>query len=390
MITKDKFPVVIGVAFVWFTTQFGGGFASGAQLKAFFLNYGIWCLIMPVIAQGIGAIYQWYALRYAHNHQVYDYRSFNDSFYGKFAPVFSNLYELLYFVLLCVAPSVAFATGGATMTALLGIPYWICTVIIGGFIFIVAVFGTNIVRKVASTLSVLIITGLLLIFIPNIFAQWSNIRGNLSVTAAAAAPIGPALWSCFVYACFQLASIGLMPQHAKPFRDQSDARKSMIWGFCVNSVIVMLSTLGLMAVLHLPEYATSAVPVLLLVQTGVGAPILTPIISTLIILGAVSTAVNMIAGVTARVCNKFQPGEFSASEASGRPTKMAILTTLAFTLLALGISQFGLLALVAKGYGYLGYLTIPIVMIPYVVHMIVTKGDTVRPASVAVMAEEQA
>lgn len=42
--------VILGVAFVWFTTHFGGGFASGAQIYSYFVRYGIWCLIMPVLA----------------------------------------------------------------------------------------------------------------------------------------------------------------------------------------------------------------------------------------------------------------------------------------------------------------------------------------------------
>ena len=42
MIKKDKMPVTIGVAFVWFTTQFGGGLASGNQLRTYFINFGIW------------------------------------------------------------------------------------------------------------------------------------------------------------------------------------------------------------------------------------------------------------------------------------------------------------------------------------------------------------
>ena len=37
----------MGVAFVWFTTHFGGGFASGAQIYSYYVRYGIWCLIMP-------------------------------------------------------------------------------------------------------------------------------------------------------------------------------------------------------------------------------------------------------------------------------------------------------------------------------------------------------
>ena len=41
-----------------------------------------------------------------------------DSFYGKYAPIFSNLFEVLYLCVTCVAPAVAFATGGATLSAL--------------------------------------------------------------------------------------------------------------------------------------------------------------------------------------------------------------------------------------------------------------------------------
>ena len=41
--------MILGVAFVWFTTHFGGGFASGAQIYSYYVRYGIWCLLMPVM-----------------------------------------------------------------------------------------------------------------------------------------------------------------------------------------------------------------------------------------------------------------------------------------------------------------------------------------------------
>ena len=40
---QSKMPLAMGLAFVAFTTQFGGGFASGAQIYQYFINYGIWC-----------------------------------------------------------------------------------------------------------------------------------------------------------------------------------------------------------------------------------------------------------------------------------------------------------------------------------------------------------
>ena len=78
--------------------------------------------------------------------------------------------DLQLICVMCVAPAVAFATGGATLSTLTGLPYLLCTLIIGIFIFVVAVFGTDLVRKVASVLSVCIIAGLLIVYIPNIIA----------------------------------------------------------------------------------------------------------------------------------------------------------------------------------------------------------------------------
>ena len=155
--------LVLGVAFVWFTTHFGGGFASGAQIYSYFVRYGAWCIVMPVLAMAYNGIFFAYSLRFARKHQVYDYRSYNNAFYGKFAPVFSNLFELLYLCVMCVAPAVAFATGGATLSQLTGLPYLLCTFLIGIFIFVVAIFGTDLVRRVASILSICIIAGLLIV-----------------------------------------------------------------------------------------------------------------------------------------------------------------------------------------------------------------------------------
>lgn len=48
LVDKSKMPLAMGLAFVAFTTQFGGGFASGAQIYQYFINYGIWCLMVQL------------------------------------------------------------------------------------------------------------------------------------------------------------------------------------------------------------------------------------------------------------------------------------------------------------------------------------------------------
>ena len=87
------------------------------------------------------------------------------------------------------ASAAAFATGGSTLQTLFGIPYWVCTLIIAAFIFFIALYGTNVVRKCASTLSVLIIIGLVLVLVPNIIAQWGDITASIGRMTSGEMPV---------------------------------------------------------------------------------------------------------------------------------------------------------------------------------------------------------
>ncbi len=369
--SKSKYSIILGVAFVWFTTHFGGGFASGAQIYSYYVRYGIWCLITPAIAMIYNAVFFAYCLYFARKHEVYDYRSYNNALYGKFAPVFSNLFEVLYICVMCVAPAVAFATGGATLSTLTGLPYLVCTLIIGVFIFIVAIFGTDLVRRVASVLSICIIIGLLIVYIPNIIASSHAISQTASTMSSDAFPLGKALYSAFLYGTFQLANVAVFVQHARSFDKPKDAVKSMGIGCVINIIMMTVVVLGIMTVAANPDMANQSVPTLFMVQSGVGSRFLTPLISVLIILGAVSTAVNMVAAMVARICNKksAKPAN-SPAAGSARITHKEIIAALICCLADFGIAQFGLLTLIQKAYSFLAYLAIPVILIPYVVRMI--------------------
>lgn len=151
----------------------------------------------------------------------------------KIRSCFSNLFEVLYICVMCVAPAVAFATGGATLSTLTGLPYLLCTLIIGIFIFIVAIFGTDLVRRVASVLSICIIAGLLIVYIPNIIHGWSAIRATAQQMTTSTQPFGKALYSAFLYGTFQLANIAVFVQHAKVFKNL--AMQSKAWGLALSS-----------------------------------------------------------------------------------------------------------------------------------------------------------
>lgn len=369
--------MILGIAFVWFTTHFGGGFASGAQIYTYYVKYGIWCLMMPVLAMLYNAVFFAYCLRFARKHEVYDYRSYNNAFYGRFAPIFSNLFEVLYLCVMCVAPAVAFATGGATLSTLTGLPYLLCTLFIGAFIFIVAIFGTDLVRKVASVLSICIIAGLLVVYIPNIIAGSGAIAQTVHTMTAQPAPFGKALYAAFLYGTFQLANVAVFVQHAKSFEKPNDAVKSMGIGWIINALLMVMVVLGLLSVCSNPDIVNQSVPTLFMVQNGVGNNVLTPLISILIILGAVSTAVNMVAAMVKRICSgleKSRPQQTQGRKITSRQIAVALICCV----IDFGIAQFGLLTLIQKAYSALAYLAIPVILIPYIVHMIATRFDMAK------------
>lgn len=364
-----EMPTYLGVAFIWFTTQFGGGFASGAQVYSYFIKYGWFAVFTPALAQLIQALVFYYIFKFAYKHQLFNYRKFTDKFYGKTKGVMSNLYEVIYNVTICLATAVAFATGGATLAELTGIPYIICTLLIGAFIFVTTIFGSGLVRKAATAISLLIIGGVLVVFIPNIIVQWDTIAANIAnLKQTSTGGLWSAIWQATLYGAFQLAAIGVYVAHAGAFKSEGEIKKSMTAGFLINAIIVMLATIGLFAI-PVADFATSKVPTLLFVQRGVGAGILTPIISILILLGSVSTGVNMIYGMVNRIVPALGKNETEEVKASKEKVR-TYGVSMAYVILTFSIAQFGLIPLVAKGYAYLGYVTLIAVVIPVIIRYI--------------------
>lgn len=208
-------------------------------------------------------------------------------------------------------------------------------------------------RKVASVLSICIIAGLLIVYVPNIIAGAGKIGDTVNAMKTADLPFGKALYAAFLYGTFQLANVAVFVQHAKSFEKPQDAGKSMAVGAVLNALLMIMVVLGIMTVYQNPEMSQQSVPTLFMVQQGVGSKFMTPLISVLIILGAVSTAVNMVAAMVKR-----------------------ILAALACCIADFLIAQFGLLTLIQKAYSILAYLAIPVILVPYVVHMAVMRFDT--------------
>ena len=92
----------------------------------------------------------------------------------------------------------------------------------------------------------------------------------------------------------------------------------------------------------------------------------------------------MVAAMVTRICGE----NTEAKTTKLKIGKKEILAALICCIVDFGIAQFGLLTLIQKAYSLIAYLAIPVILIPYIVHMIVTRFDT-KPAKVLSRLDEE-
>ncbi|AKL93904.1 hypothetical protein CACET_c03880 [Clostridium aceticum] len=349
-------PAFFAVAFVWFTTHFGGGFASGRQLVQFFVQYGWYALVTPIIAMGINAVVFYLVWDFSVSHKKFDYKSWCDAFYSPYEKIFTTLYEIVFNLTLFTATAVAFATGGATLTQVIGTPYILNTAVIAIIMFIVTIYGADMIRAVASWIAIIVIVGLLIIYGSNFIAILPRLK---EVIAAAPAPQGtwPPIWEALKYGGLQAAVLGSYVAVADVLKDQRDAKKAAIAGFILNASILGLAAVVILS--YYPAILTESVPVLYVINNGVGGRAGELLVSVLIFLGVISTGVNLIYGGAKRVISALGKEKTGVSD-----KKAEIIASGVYVVLTWGIALFGLIPLVAKGYGYIGYISVPAIVIP--------------------------
>ena len=352
---KKKFaiPVFFSVAFVWFTTHFGGGFASGRQAAEFFVSHGWYSIFTPLMAMAIDAVVFYYAWDFSVINDTYDYRSWTDEFYHPYEKIFSNLYELIFVITMGIATAVAFATGGSTIKSAIGTPYLTNTIIIAVVIFLLTIFGAKLVREVATFIGIAIIIGVIIIYGTNAVASFPQILNVISDQTAKTS-LWEGLWSMLLYASFQALAVGAYVAVADVLKTRDDALKAAWAGFIINGVLLTLASITVLA--YYPDILEIPVPTIYVVNNGIGGALAENIISVLIVLGVISTGVNFVFGGVKRIIS-WWPNDNTGHSHS-------IIASLIFVLITWSIARFGLIPLVAKGYSFLGYLGIPILIIP--------------------------
>ncbi|WP_291329808.1 hypothetical protein [Desulfovibrio sp. UCD-KL4C] len=365
---KKVLPPYLAIAFVWFSAHFGGGFASGRQIVAFYLNHQWTSLFMPAVSMLIMAVTFYFSMLIAAKYEAYDYSSWSKKLYGGVAPVMAPVFEVLFNALLVLVTAVAFATGGATITRAFGSSYMLNTVVIAAIIFVLTIYGADLVRKSATVVSLILIACIFIIYIPNIIHFYPDIVHNLAALKSGEIATGSpdtfldSLWWGLKYGALQCCAIGAYIVHTKACPDKASIKKVAVVGFFINTVIMYMTYFGILAFAE-KGVLTEAVPALFVVMHGVGGAWMTALITLCIIIGAVSSGVALVYGTTNRLVI-FLGRNLTEEERAKKSGKHAIFSSSTLVIACWLVAQFGLIPLIGKGYGNIGWVSLLVLVLP--------------------------
>lgn len=256
--SKVGFLTAFQVAAVWFGAHVGGGFATGNQTMNFFVKYGWHSVWLPaVIIIIIGLTYR-ESLILAKNYGTYDYKSWSKKMYEPYDKVFSVIFEIGYLMIVLLGTGGSIA-GSASLMENYGVNYLVGVLITGGIFYILTIYGSELIRKASTIITVLILIFLTIIVIVGIVNNSGNLS-HLVSTKYSPSSFGTVLYSGLRYAGYQAFVVAIVLSASDTLKTDKAINKSMTLGIILNGVMITLSCIMLLA--WMPGAQKETIPIL--------------------------------------------------------------------------------------------------------------------------------
>jgi len=343
-------PAYIVPIAVYQATAIAGGYGTGREVVQFFSSYGPYEALLGLLAAALLlVVVTAFSFEFARKFKVYDYRSFIKELIGPLWIVFEGLYILLFLIVLAIVASAA----SNIMQTQFGIPELLGMGVMMSIIAFLLFWGRSVVER-----SLVVITGLLLVafiyyFVAVFLVDGEQILEQLRVSSVEDfAWLTPALkfgmYSAVTAAIILFSTSGI------------ETRKEALISGGLCGIIIMLpgllfhiSFLG-----RFSEVIEEPLPVYFMIGQ-INAPYLLTIYLVAMFGTFLGTGLGFLQAVSERLDNW-------AISARGAP--LARTTHVAVALIGLcisvGLGQFGIIDLIAKGYGTMAWGFLIVFIIP--------------------------
>ena len=317
-----------------------GGYGTGREIVEFFLNYGpaggllAMVLVSTTIWCGVCAI----TFELARITQAYDYRTFSQQLLGRAW----FMYELCYMGIMLLILSVIAAAAGSILEELASIPYSIGVVGMMASVGFLVFHGTKTIEKFFTVWSFVLYA----VYI--VFLAWNLSHfGNKITQNLASLEILPNWYIGGIeYAAY---NVGILPAVLFCIRHIETRREAIVAGLLAGPLGILPGMFFLLAMIgQYPEVLSQTVPSNYLLEI-IGSRTFQVTFQIVLLGTLIETGTGLIHAFNERVSTTFQE--------QGRTMPAALRLAVAVGLLAIGAltAQFGLIDLIAKGYGTITY-----------------------------------
>ena len=334
--------------FVFQSVVIAGGYGTGRELIEYFLNYGPLggILGMLLVTMVLWSICLAVTFEFSRQFKAYDYRTFFKNLLGRYWFVF----EILYFVLLFIVLAVIGSAAGVLLRDNFGLPYIFGVLIMLAAVAFLTFKGSSLIENFLSSWSIL------LYLVYGTFLVIALIKFGPAIQTSFGNGVVEPKWALggFKYALYNLGIIPAVLFCLKHIKTRKEAVTAGLLGGLIGILPALLFFIAVAG--FYPEILPEEIPaIFVLHRTGISALI---IIFQIVLFGTlIETGTGFIHAVNERV----------QSTLSSRGKKLLQwqrpVISLVLISIALGISTFGLIPLIAKGYGTVswGFLFVYIV-----------------------------
>jgi uncharacterized membrane protein YkvI len=334
--------------FVFQSVVIAGGYGTGRELVEFFLTLGpLGALAALGMSTLVFSAVAMATFEFARLNQAFDYRHFFKELLG---PGWV-LFEVSYLILMVLVLAVVAAASGAILEETFGLPYWIGVAGIMAAVGALAFGGSAIIEKVFSVWS-FVLYGVYVVFFAWCFKDFGrDIVSNLGAT-----PTGGAwAWQGLRYAGYNLA---IIPACFSVLRGHDNRRDTLVAGALTGPIAMIPALLFVVAMIgEYPSILDQRVPSNQMLEV-LGARWFQVTFQVVLFGTLIETGTGLIHAVNERIAGLLQDQD-RTMRAWVRPA-----VAVGFLIVGTAVSQFGLVGLIAKGYGTLTLAFIAVYVVP--------------------------
>ena len=348
LVKHNKWQRIMLPGFLFQSMVIGGGYGTGAEMAEYFgVNGVLGGLLTALVVIVVWGVICAVCYEFARLFKVYDYHTLTKALLGKA----SFLYEIVYIAACLMVLGVVVATSGNIFSTMFGLNKWIGSFILAILICVFVIAGTKVVEKVFAywSYALYIVYG---IFFICIFAKFGGtIIANIGV-----GEIHSTWFSNGIsYASYNLGIVAALLYSTAGCESRKEAITSGLMSGVIAVVPAVLLFLALSA--FYPAFLAESVPVNMLFAE-LNMPVLYYAFEIVLFGTLIETGMGFIKAVVDRV------EVATAKGGENAPAWVRPVITIGLMVIGLGISAFGITAIILKGYGSLPWAYTITLIIP--------------------------